>query len=137
MKNTLLELIEYRKKRAIETLEEAKILFNNNKLFATVNRIYYSLFYSVIALLLLKNLSSSKHAGVKGLFNKEFIKTGIIPVVYGEFYNKMFEFRQRGDYEDFVEFKKEMVEQWLNMAEKFVTEIIKTIDSFNSINDNK
>ena len=51
------ELIEYRKKRAIETLEEAKLLFNNNKIYATVNRIYYSLFYAVISLLLVKNLS--------------------------------------------------------------------------------
>jgi len=34
------ELIDYRKTRALETLEEAKLLFNNNRLFATVNRIY-------------------------------------------------------------------------------------------------
>jgi len=123
------ELIEYRKKRAIETLEEAKLLFNNNKIYATVNRIYYSLFYAVISLLLVKNLSSSKHSGVKALFNKEFVKTGIIPVKYGQFYNAMFEFRQRGDYEDFVEFEKEMVQEWLVTAQEFVAVIIKTIDS--------
>ncbi len=51
MKN---EIIEYRKTRALETLEEAKLLFNNDRLFATVNRMYYSLFYAVIALLLVK-----------------------------------------------------------------------------------
>ncbi|HOM11470.1 MAG TPA: HEPN domain-containing protein [Spirochaetota bacterium] len=129
MTNELLELIEYRKNRALETLEEAKILFNNDRLFATVNRIYYSLFYAVIALLLVKNLSSSKHSGVKGLFNREFIKSGIVPIKYGEFYNKMFDFRQRGDYGDFVEFKKEIVKEWLIMAEEFVMVIIKTIDS--------
>ncbi|NMB65414.1 MAG: HEPN domain-containing protein [Spirochaetes bacterium] len=128
------ELIDYRKTRALETLEEAKLLFNNNRLFATVNRIYYSLFYAVISLLLVKDLSSSKHSGVKGLFNKEFIKTGIVPVKYGEFYNKMFEFRQRGDYEDFVEFKKELVHEWLLMAEEFVKVIIQTIDTLKESN---
>jgi uncharacterized protein (UPF0332 family) len=124
MKN---EIIEYRKTRELKTLEEAKLLFNNDRLFATVNRIYYSLFYAVIALLLVKDLSSSKHSGVKGLFNREFIKPGIIPVKYGEFYNTMFEFRQRADYEDFVEFKREMVENWLVMAEEFITLIIKPL----------
>ena len=41
----------------------------------------------------------------------------------------MFEFRQRGDYEDFVEFEKEMVQEWLVTAQEFVAVIIKTIDS--------
>lgn len=45
------ELIKYRRSRAKETLEEAKIFFENKKLFATVNRIYYAIFYEVLALL--------------------------------------------------------------------------------------
>jgi len=75
MKN---EIIGYRRERAKEALEEANIMFENNKLLATVNRIYYSIFYETIAILLTKDLFSSKHSGVRSLFNKEFIKTGII-----------------------------------------------------------
>lgn len=121
------ELIRYRRGRAKETLEEAKIVFRNKKLFATVNRIYYSIFYEVIALLLTKDLSSSKHSGVRSIFNKEFVKTGIVPEKLGEFYNKMFEFRQRGDYEDFVEFEEVQVKQWLEEAENFINEIERII----------
>lgn len=45
------------------------------------------------------------------MFNKEFIKSGIISEENGDFYNKIFEFRQRGDYEEFVEFDKEEVKR--------------------------
>jgi uncharacterized protein len=53
------ELIAYRRKRAQETLHDAKILFRDNSLYSSVNRIYYALFYEVTALLLAAELSSS------------------------------------------------------------------------------
>ena len=71
-------VIKYRRERAKETLEEAEIMLENNKLIAAVNRMYYAIFYEVLALLLTKGLSSSKHSGVRSLFNKEFVKPGII-----------------------------------------------------------
>jgi len=114
------EIINYRRKRAKQSLEEARIMFENSKLFATVNRIYYSIFYEVTALLLTKGLSSSKHTGTRSMFNREFIKTGIVKEELGDFYNKMFEFRQKGDYGDFVEFEKEKVANWLEKAENFI-----------------
>lgn len=91
-------------------------------------RIYYSIFYEVIALLLTKDLSSSKHSGVRSLFNKEIVKTGLVGEEFGEFYNKMFEFRQKGDYGDFVEFEKEKVASWLKRAEEFISVIDEIIE---------
>jgi len=114
------KIINYRRERAKETLEEAKIMFDNSKLFATVNRIYYAIFYESVALLLTKGLYSSKHSGIRSLFNREFVKTGIVGEEFGDFFNKMFEFRQRGDYEDFVEFNKEDIKTWLEKAEEFI-----------------
>ena len=65
----------YRFQRAKETFEDAKILFAKNRLNSTVNRLYYSLFYAILALLETKNLASSKHSGVRSLFNQHFVKT--------------------------------------------------------------
>lgn len=123
------DLIKYRRERAKETLEEAKIVFKNKKLFATVNRIYYSIFYEVSALLLTKNMSSSKHSGVRSLFNREFVKCGIVQERLGDFYNKMFGFRQRADYEDFVEFKEDQVKDWLEKAEDFINVVDQIIEN--------
>lgn len=58
------DLIKYRIERAKETLDDARLLFENRKLFSAVNRIYYAMFYIVNALLLTKGMSSSKHSGV-------------------------------------------------------------------------
>ena len=123
-----IELINYRRERAKETLKDAKVMLDNASLFSTVNRIYYSIFYEVTALLLIKGLSPSKHSGVRSMFNREFIKTGIVKEEYGDFYNKIFEFRQKGDYGDFVEFEKEKVKDWLEKAEECITALDKIIE---------
>ena len=120
-------VIKYRRDRAKEALREAEIMLENNKLIAAVNRIYYSVFYEALALLLTKGLSSSKHSGVRSLFNKEFIKTGIISEKYGDFYNRMFGFRQRADYEDFVEFEHEKVKSWFYGAKDFINAVEQVI----------
>ena len=102
-------------------------MLENNKLIAAVNRIYYAIFYEVLALLLTKGFSSSKHSGVRSLFNKEFVKPGIISEEYGDFYNRMFGFRQRGDYEDFVEFDYDKVKSWFDSTKDFINSIEQAI----------
>jgi hypothetical protein len=122
------KLIEYRRKRAKETLEDAKRLFDAGSLFSAVNRIYYAMFYEVTALLLTKNLSASKHSGVRALFNKEFVKTEKVRVDMGKFFGQMFDFRQKSDYGDFVQFEKDKVREWLEKAEGFIKELEKVIE---------
>jgi uncharacterized protein (UPF0332 family) len=38
----------------------------------------------------------------------------------GRFYNELFEFRQKGDYKDLTEFKREDVKLWLVKGKDFV-----------------
>jgi len=72
------DLIRYKLQRSDETLEEAKVMFQTSHLFGAENRIYYACLYAVSALLLSRNLSSHKHSGIISLFNKNFVKTGLI-----------------------------------------------------------
>ena len=122
------ELIRYRQKKARDTLEDAALLFHSGRLFSTLNRIYYALFYEVVALLLTADLSSAKHTGVRALFNEHFVKTGKVPVEAGRFYSKMYDFRQKGDYGDFVEFEREKVKEWLDQASVFIDEMDRIIE---------
>lgn len=116
-------VVSYRLEKAAETLRAAQQCFNSNLLESSVNRIYYALFYAVNALLLCKGYASSKHTGVRALFNKEFIKTGLVEPDLGKFYSLMFDNRQEGDYGDLVEFQAEDIEQWLESANEFVAKI--------------
>ena len=100
------DLVLYRMARAQETLEDACILANAGRWNACVNRLYYACFYTVSALLVRHGLSSSKHTGVRSLFNRQYVKTGEIPKDLARIYNDLFERRQEGDYIDFVIFQE-------------------------------
>ncbi len=78
-------LVKYRLERANESIKAAQLLFENKLLIPAMNRIYYSMFYSVQALLVLDEKAFSKHGQVKGYFNKEFIKSGVSPKNLGHF----------------------------------------------------
>ena len=71
--------INYWIARAEETLKEAKILAEAGYWNACVNRLYYSCFYAITALLVRDGLSTSKHSGVRGFFNRNYVKTGMVP----------------------------------------------------------
>jgi len=114
------DLIDYRRKKAADTIIDARILFEKKRLFSSVNRIYYALFYEVSALLRTKNLSSPKHSGIKALFFQHFVRTGVVEKEIGKFYSKIFDFRQEGDYDDFASFEEEKVKNWLEQAEKYL-----------------
>ncbi len=122
------ELIRYRKEKSRETLEDAHILFQAGRLFSALNRIYYALFYEVMALLLTKDLSSARHTGIRALFNEHFVKTGKVSVELGRFFSRMYDFRQKSDYGDFVTIQPEKVVEWLEQAEEFIKVIDEVID---------
>ena len=114
------DLVLYRMTRANETLEDARILANTGRWNACVNRLYYACFYAVSALLVRHGLSSSKHTGVRSLFNRHYVKTGKIPKDLARIYNDLFERTQEGDYIDFVSFLESQVLPWISEAEKLV-----------------
>jgi uncharacterized protein (UPF0332 family) len=109
--------------RAQETLEDARILAGAARWNACVNRLYYACFYGVSALLVRDSLSSSKHAGVRSLFNRQYVKTGKIPKDLARIYNDLFERRQEGDYIDFVSFGESQVLPWISKAEELLGHI--------------
>jgi len=117
------ELFFYRLERAQETLEDARILAISERWNACVNRLYYACFYAVSALLIKEGYSSSKHTGVRSLFNLHFVKTGVVPKELARIYNDLFERRQESDYTDFITFKESQVQPLIPQAEEFVERI--------------
>jgi uncharacterized protein (UPF0332 family) len=114
------DLIKYKLERSDETLEEAKIMLRSSHLFGAANRIYYACFYAVSALLLSEDLSSHKHSGVLSLFNRHFVKTGLIPVELGKFYSRLFDTRTESDYADLITIDLKEIKDNLKTAEIFI-----------------
>ena len=99
-------LVKYRMKLAHETLHESEILFNENSFRGTINRAYYAMFYSVLALLAIKKLGTSKHSGAIILFDREFVKTGIFSKELSINLRLAFDRRQTHDYGELIEIDK-------------------------------
>ena len=116
-------LIAYRMERAHEAIEEAEMLFNAGHINLYVNRLYYACFYAVSALLLTKDLSTSKHGYLRSLMHREFVKTGLIPKELGGHFDLLFDSRLKGDYSDFAIFKADDVSGWLERTQAFVKHI--------------
>ena len=85
-----------------------------------INRIYYACFYSVSALLLKSGIQFKKHSGVRAAFHKDYIKTGLVNIELGKFYDLIYYKREQGDYRELVNFEKEEVNEHLVKAREFV-----------------
>lgn len=127
-----LEYIQYRLESARKTLEAAKILAENGFWNSAVNRLYYALFYSVNALLYISDISVKKHSTVKTQFTLHYIKTGKLHKKYGQLLTELFDWRQKGDYENIFEYDSESVmplipavEEMLDAVETAVNEELK------------
>ena len=118
------DLALYRLQQAGESLDEAKYLFYGHKSpRSVINRAYYAMFYSVLALLVFEPYSSSKHSGVLSYFNQRFIKNGLLPKDLGRAVNKAFDLRQRGDYREQIVLTHEQVAPFLDWARKFIDSV--------------
>ncbi len=123
MENHLKDLVQYRLERARESYEEAIMMQDQGHWNTCANRLCYACFYAVTALLVRIGHSSSKHTGIKALFNQHIVKTGRISKDKGRLYNKLFDARQEGDYVDFVRLKSDTVEPWISEVKDFIESI--------------
>ena len=99
-----------------EAEEGANVLLEHQMWSAGVSRLYYAVFYAVSALLALRKSSFGKHSAVRASLHRDFIKTGILPIEAGMIYNRLFEWRQKADYDAFLEIDKEMAYDLLQQA---------------------
>jgi uncharacterized protein (UPF0332 family) len=120
MNEELLPLIRYRLKEADDSIAEAKLLLKAGmSLRAVANRLYYAMFYSVLALLQEKQMGTSKHFGAISLFDREFIKTGIFDKEMSKTLHRAFELRQKADYLEQADVSRADVEELLPKAIEF------------------
>ncbi|MEI7489838.1 MAG: HEPN domain-containing protein [Bacteroidota bacterium] len=114
------DYISYRIDKAAESIKAAELMAENQLLTSAVNRCYYACFYMVDALLYGNQLSVKSHAGAKNQFNLNFIKTGKIPVEFGELFNELFDLRQEGDYGSKFEIEPPDIQTLIADTKRFI-----------------
>lgn len=119
-KNTL---IHYRITKAKDTYREISLLVSHQLWNTAVNRLYYACYYAVSALLIKHSIQAHTHTGVRRMFGLHFVKPGTVSKELGKFYSNLFDKRQTGDYEDFLDHTQEDVEALVQPAQKLIQEI--------------
>jgi uncharacterized protein len=126
------EVIRYWWSKSEESLLSAEREIEAGSLEFAINRIYYAVFYAVSAALLEQKASFKKHSGVRVAFHRKFIKSGLLDIQWGKFYDTIFEDRQEGDYIALIEFERDYVKSQLNQAREFLTRLRPFISSLSN-----
>ena len=121
------DIVIYRISRAKETLEEVKLHIEHKLWNTAINRLYYACYYAVIALLIDNKIEAQSHAGVRQMFGLHFIKTGILEKSSGKLFSELYDMRQTGDYDDFIDFTENEVLDIMPDADKLIHEIEKLL----------
>ena len=91
------------------------------------NRYYYACFHIVQALFINKGVNAHTHAGINAQFGLQFVKTGIVDISYGSFLARMFQLRQKADYNCAYEISEEEVRGIVGLSHNFTTTILSLI----------
>lgn len=116
------DYIRYRLDRSSEIFQDAVLLANNKRWRSCVNRLYYSSFHLVSALLSLDGVVTKSHDGLKTKFLQLYIQTNQIDTDYGKLYSRLIDWRQESDYSVYVDFD-----------EQDVLPLIDKVNTFNNI----
>lgn len=123
---TAIEYAKYRLEKAKETLNSARILYDNNDLSGANNRAYYSIFYAIRAILAIERIDFKRHKDVIAYFNKNYVKTEIFPRKMGSKIAQAKTIREDCDYDDEYEPSSEKTMQQIETA----SELIEMVEKF-------
>ena len=122
------DVVSYRLQSAKDLLVEINSHIERGFYNTAMNRMYYACFYVVSALLLNAGIDGVRtHEGVRQMFNKHFVLTGIVSKEWGRFYSVVYGNRSEADYEDFKDFDLSEVQEIYPKVCEFVGIVEKRI----------
>jgi uncharacterized protein len=115
------DLIDLRLVQADESLNEARTLIEKNMCRGAMDRVYFTMFYCVCALLATKEFEPFGQGDVAAKFHREFVKTGLVPREIGERFALTTQLHQDTDFGAHAPPDCGRMKQLLAEAENFLT----------------
>lgn len=122
-KETYRVLASVRIERAIELVDEAKELLQNERYKSANNRAFYAMEKTMKALLAIKEIDADSHNGCLRQFNVHYIKERVGGFEPGDYYKRIANaqrIRNVSDYDDFYIADKKECQQQVEMATEFL-----------------
>lgn len=120
-------LISLQTEKAKRFLSQADEMVGLKHWDLAANRYYYACFHAVQALFIAKGVNAHTHAGINTQFSLHFVKTGIVDSSYGSFLARMFQLRQKADYNCAYEVSESDIQEINGLAHKFIKIILNNI----------
>jgi uncharacterized protein (UPF0332 family) len=115
------DLINLRLAQAAESLAEARLLLERGMRLGAMDRIYFTMFYCACALLATREFGPSREGGVALKFQREFIKTGLLPAEIGDRFKRATQLHHHADVGAAAPPELERLQRLLADAESFLT----------------
>lgn len=122
------DLARYKIERAKEELENANLLYENERLKAANNRAYYSIYYSLTAVLCLEPVAFKKHKDTLAYFNKNYVHGGKFPPEIGRAVEKAAKIRHASDYDEFYITSKDEAARQIDTAKRLIDLVTKYVE---------
>ena len=116
-------IVSIRLQKAKETMLEVNANIQLGFWRLAANRLYYSCYYAVSALLVKNGIKAHTHVGVINQFGLHFVTKGFVSKEQGRLIKQLFNLRQDGDYDDWTVIDENDIKPLLEPAEKFIAEI--------------
>lgn len=91
------DYVNYRIKKAKDTISEVELYIKNEYWNTAMNRMYYACFYAVGALLVKNGITASSHSGVRQMLSQNFVQTVKIDKELAKLYIELYDKRQKSD----------------------------------------
>ncbi len=118
------ELVRHRMEQSRAALSDAAFLFDGGRTpQSVVNRAYYAMFYAALALLQTIGKTPSKHTGAIGIYDTEFVRTGLLSRESSSALHDAFDARLVSDYQPVRDTTRQEAEAILARSTRFVAEV--------------
>jgi uncharacterized protein len=115
------DLITLRLSQADESLTEARLLVERGMRLGAMHCIYYTMFFSACALLATREFGPSRDGNIAGKFQREFVKTGLVPKEIGIRFNRASQLQHDADFGAKTPPDDNRLKELLADAESFLT----------------
>ena len=114
-------LINFRLEQATASLNEARLLVQQDMRLGAMDRIYFTMFYGACALLATKEFGPSRDGNVAAKFHREFVKTGLIPQEIGDRFKRATQLHHDSDLGSKTPPDSDRLQELLVDADSFLT----------------
>jgi len=106
-----------------KTFFEMEYCIQGNLWNSAANRLYYSMFHAISALLISDGLSVKSHRGVMALFGQNYVKSGLFTKEEGALFSDLVIMRDNADYNCFYEADEEKLRPYVEPARQLINKI--------------